>query len=162
MILRTSMIPHNDLASRGKRVTAYLIDMLPIVSIVAGVFYMFFGFDQTLHTYWNNRGDIAARANFLRERNYIRDGSFLFWIVYCMVLEASSLQGTLGKAAMGIKVVDENGQRLSGSHSFRRNLSKTLSMVVLALGFIWILFDKKRQGWHDKLNNTFVVHKPIQ
>jgi len=154
------MIQQNDLASRGKRVVAYLIDMLPIVLIVASVFHAFFGFDRTLETYLSNTGDIEARANFLRERNIIRDGSFLIWIIYCMVLEASSLQGTLGKAAMGIKVVDENGQGLSGWHSFRRNLSKTFSYVVLVLGFIWILFDKRRQGWHDKLNRTFVVYKP--
>ncbi|MGV3636883.1 MAG: RDD family protein [Flavobacteriales bacterium] len=140
---------------------AYLIDMLPIVLIVAGVFHAFFGFDRTLQAYLNNRGDIEARANLLRERNLIRDGSFLIWVLYCMVLEASSLQGTLGKAAMGLKVVDANGQRLSRSHSVRRNLSKTFSYVVLALGFIWIRFDKKRQGWHDKLNRTFVVYKSL-
>ena len=63
------MIQHNDLASRGKRMAAYLIDMLPIVLIVAGVFHVFFGFDRTLETYLSNRGDIEARANFLRERS---------------------------------------------------------------------------------------------
>jgi len=146
-------------ASRGKRLVAYLIDILPIIVIFAWVFHAFFGFDRTLHDYLANKGDIEARAKFLHDRNIIREGSFLIWVVYCILMEATAMQGTLGKAAMGIKVVDENGERLLFSHSLRRNLSKTLSYVVLSLGFIWILFDKKRQGWHDKLHKTHVVYR---
>ena len=67
------------------------------------------------------------------------------------------MQGTFGKKAMGIKVVDKNGERLTPGKSTARNLSKLISFVIIFLGFIWILFDKKKQGWHDKLNKTFVV-----
>jgi uncharacterized RDD family membrane protein YckC len=62
---------------------------------------------------------------------------------------------------MGIKVVDENGDRMTLSKSVGRNLSKVLSYFVIFLGFIWILFDKKKQGWHDKINKTFVVNKNV-
>lgn len=147
------------LASRGKRFAAYLIDILPIIVIFTWVYHAFFGFDRTLHDYLANKGDIDARARFLHDRNIIREGSFLIWVVYCILMEGTAMQGTLGKAAMEIKVVDENGERLLFSHSVRRNVSKTLSYVFLSWGFIWILFDKKRQGWHDKINRTYVVAK---
>ncbi len=148
-----------NLAERGKRLGAYLIDIIPIALIVFGVFYLFFGFDETLTEYLNRGSDIEPRIKFLQERNWIREISFLVWIIYCIVMESSETQGTLGKSAMGIKVVDENGNRMSLSKSIGRNLSKILSYLIIALGFIWILFDKKKQGWHDKISKTFVVNK---
>jgi uncharacterized RDD family membrane protein YckC len=27
----------------------------------------------------------------------------------------------------------------------------------LGIGFIWIIFDRRKQGWHDKMANTVVV-----
>ena len=60
---------------------------------------------------------------------------------------------------MGIKVIDESGNRMTLSKSIGRNTSKILSYLVISLGFIWILFDKKKQGWHDKMNKTFVVNE---
>jgi len=32
-----------------------------------------------------------------------------------------------------------------------------ISGVVLFLGYLWILIDKKKQGWHDKIAGTYVV-----
>ncbi len=60
---------------------------------------------------------------------------------------------------MGIKVVDENGDKITLGKSLGRNTSKILSYSVISLGFIWILFDKKKQGWHDKINRTYVVNE---
>ena len=74
-------------------------------------------------------------------------------------MEGSYRQGTFGKSIMGIKVVDENGNRLTLKKSISRNVCKLLSYGVLLLVFIWILFDDKKQGWHDKINKTFVVNK---
>ena len=145
------------LADRGKRFLAYLIDVLPITVLVFGVFYLFLGFDETLDKYLNRGTDIEPRSKFMEQRNWIRDISLLIWIIYCIIFEASPKQGTIGKSLMEIKVVDNAGNRLTLYKSFARNLSKILSYSIIALGFIWILFDKKRQGWHDKLNNTYVV-----
>jgi hypothetical protein len=38
-----------------------------------------------------------------------------------------------------------------------RYVGYLVSGIVMSLGFIWILFDRKRQGWHDKLARTYVV-----
>lgn len=58
---------------------------------------------------------------------------------------------------MGIKVVNEYGERLTIQRSLMRNSTKVISQFALYIGFIWILFDKKRQGWHDKIAKTLVV-----
>lgn len=147
------------LADNGKRFIAYLIDALPIMLVVFGIFYLFFGFDETLDRYFNRGDDIQPRIDFLRQRNWIRDISFLTWIAYCVFMESSARQGTWGKSAMGIIVVDASGNRITLSRSFARNINKLLSLLVFSLGFIWILFDKNKQGWHDKLSKTYVVEK---
>ncbi|OOG78073.1 RDD family protein [Algoriphagus sp. A40] len=150
---------YKHLATSGERLIAYLIDILLIVVIVTGFFYFFLGFDGVLENYFSQKGDLLARIEFLKQRNWIRNISFIAWILYCIPLEASPTQGTLGKRLMGIRVVDEFGNRMDLNKSARRNVSKTVSIAIFSLGFIWILFDKKKQGWHDKLNKTFVVDK---
>ena len=148
-----------DHSSRKNRFLAFLIDILPLTALVFVVFYFFLGFDETIQNYLNRGDDIKPRKIFLDDRNLIREISFLIWMLYCAIMEASSWQGTLGKHVMKIKVVDENGNRLSPMLSLRRNTMKILSFIVLSAGFIWILFDPKRQGWHDKIAKTFVVNK---
>lgn len=148
-----------NLAANGKRFVAYVIDIIPIALIIFGVYYFFFDFDITLTEYLNRGADYQPRIKFLKDRNMIRDISFFVWVIYCIVMESSEWQGTFGKSVMGIKVVDGSGNRMTLPKSIGRNVTKTFSYFVLSLGFIWILFDKKKQGWHDKLNNTFVVNK---
>ena len=37
--------------------------------------------------------------------------------------------------------------------------AKWVSGLAFGMGFVWILFDRDRQGWHDKLMSTYVVEK---
>jgi hypothetical protein len=30
-------------------------------------------------------------------------------------------------------------------------------LIPLGLGFIWVAFDRRKQGWHDKAANTVVI-----
>ncbi len=60
-----------------------------------------------------------------------------------------------------MKVVDEIGQPLTPINSGIRNLSKIISMVIFSLGFLWILIDRKHQGWHDKIARTYVVDQVL-
>lgn len=149
----------SDYSSRTNRLLAFLIDIIPLTALVFMFFYLFLGFDQTIDNYLNRGDSIESRKAFLSDRNLIRDISFLVWMFYCVIMEPSPLQGTLGKHIMKVKVIDENGNRLSPMLSLRRNTMKILSFLVLSAGFIWILFDKKRQGWHDKIAKTYVVNK---
>ncbi len=53
--------------------------------------------------------------------------------------------GTLGKPAL--------------SQWLLRYLGYVLSAIVLLIGFIWIGFDDRKQGWHDKIATTLVVRR---
>jgi uncharacterized RDD family membrane protein YckC len=150
------------IAPSGKRLVAYMIDILPIILIVGSIFYFFLGFDTIFDRYISRGNDQQPRVDFLKQRNMIRELSFLVWMIYCIFMEASSKQGSFGKQLMGIKVVNQYGMPLSFNQSVGRNLSKTLSYFAFGLGLIWILFDKKKQGWHDKLNTTYVVNNTFE
>jgi uncharacterized RDD family membrane protein YckC len=41
-----------------------------------------------------------------------------------------------------------------------RALACFFSIVAAGLGFIWIAFDREKQGWHDKIAGTVVVRLP--
>jgi uncharacterized RDD family membrane protein YckC len=153
-----SEVKKPELASSGKRIGAFFIDTIPIVILVFLVFYFLFDFNETLHAYLNRGDQIEPRIRFLKQRNVIREIAFLVWILYCIFMESSDKGGTYGKQLMKIRVVDAKGSPLDLSKSLIRNLSKILSYAVLFLGFIWILFDSKRQGWHDKIAKTYIIN----
>ena len=48
---------------------------------------------------------------------------------------------------------------LTGWQAIGRYVGYMISMVVLLLGFFWIAFDQRKQGWHDKLAGTLVIKK---
>jgi uncharacterized RDD family membrane protein YckC len=70
-----------------------------------------------------------------------------------------SLAGqTPGKLLLGIRIVRVDGRRLSFRRSLLRFLGYIVSFLVFYLGFLWILMDNRRQGWHDKIADTCVVY----
>ncbi len=64
---------------------------------------------------------------------------------------------TVGKDLMGIKLVRHDGQVPGWGWAFVRYIGYIISGAVLSLGFMWILIDKKRQGWHDKIAGTYAI-----
>lgn len=66
---------------------------------------------------------------------------------------------TLGKQAMGIRVQNiETGQNLDMvSAILREVVGKFISALVLCLGYFWMLWDDKKQTWHDKIAKSVVV-----
>ncbi len=144
-----------------KRLLAYLIDIIPIVIAVGAIFYFFFGFDEAIHARFTRMDDLDARVRFSKLRNWVRDLSFLVWLGYCLVMEPSPFQGTLGKRIVGIKVVDRDGRRLLFPRALVRTSTKLASYVALGTGYLWIAFTKSKQGWHDKAAKTFVVSRHV-
>ena len=64
---------------------------------------------------------------------------------------------TPGKRVMGVRVVRTDGKRLKFGNALRRAIGYVISGI-LFLGYLWILFDNRRQGFHDKLAGTMVVY----
>jgi len=67
---------------------------------------------------------------------------------------------SVGGIVLNLKVVRLDGQPISFGVGLVRALGAAFSMVVLFLGFFWILWDRDRQGWHDRLAGTVVVRVP--
>lgn len=81
---------------------------------------------------------------------------FVQWLWFT-VFEASAWQATPGKKMLGLKVVDEQGRRISFGRANGRYWSKIISAVLLCIGFLMVAFTNKKQGLHDKMAETFVV-----
>ena len=80
------------------------------------------------------------------------------WLYYA-VMESSPTQGTLGKMALGIKVTDMEGNRISFARATGRFFGKFISSVILGLGWIMAVFTERKQALHDIMSGCLVVSK---
>jgi uncharacterized RDD family membrane protein YckC len=64
---------------------------------------------------------------------------------------------TVGKALMGIQIVAKDGRQLPVLRSLLRTVAYLISLVPLFGGFLWILIDSDRRGWHDHIAGSRVV-----
>jgi uncharacterized RDD family membrane protein YckC len=84
--------------------------------------------------------------------------STLIGLVYYVALEGGPRGQTLGKMALGIRVIDFNaGGPIGYGRGLVRNLVKYVSGAVLLLGYLWMLWDREKQTWHDKAASSVVV-----
>ena len=64
---------------------------------------------------------------------------------------------TPGKRVLGVRVLRKDGTRVRLGNALRRQIGYWISGIFY-LGFLWILFDNKRQGFHDKIAGTIVTY----
>lgn len=74
-----------------------------------------------------------------------------FWVL---------LGQTPGKMLMGLRIVRSNGKPLTIRYALLRYVGYWVSAIPLGLGFLWVLVDDRREGWHDKLAGTCVMYSP--
>jgi uncharacterized RDD family membrane protein YckC len=67
------------------------------------------------------------------------------------------MQGTIGKKALGIVVVDEKFKPMDIGTGILRYILFVIFNIPLCIGAIWAAFDSRKQGLHDKLAKTFVI-----
>lgn len=78
-------------------------------------------------------------------------GVILFWVYK---------SATPGKMVIKAQIVDaKTGNKPSVKQSVIRYLGYFVSTIPLGLGLMWVGWDKRKQGWHDKLANTVVVKR---
>ena len=85
--------------------------------------------------------------------------SFLMSWIYFALMESSRYQATIGKMAIGIKVVDMNGNRISFFRASNRFFAKTLSVILLFIGYIMAGFTEKKQALHDIIARCLVMKR---
>jgi uncharacterized RDD family membrane protein YckC len=81
------------------------------------------------------------------------------WIYYAL-MESSSKQATLGKMALGLKVTDLNGARISFAKASGRYFGKILSSFLCLIGYIMAGFTERKQALHDMMAGSLVMKKP--
>lgn len=78
-------------------------------------------------------------------------------VLYFALMESSSRQATFGKQALGLRVTDCSGGRVSFWLALRRNFLKLVPFGTFGLGFLYVFFSPTRQGVHDLLAKSLVV-----
>lgn len=90
-------------------------------------------------------------------------GAWDFWISWILpaiavIIFWACKSATPGKMLTKISIIDEkSGGNLTIRQSIGRYLAYFISILPCMLGILWVAFDKKKQGWHDKLSGTVVV-----
>ncbi|MGD8784316.1 MAG: RDD family protein [Thioalkalispiraceae bacterium] len=129
-----------------QRAAAHIIDSLIIVAITLPLLIAIYGKE-----YFLGASLIHGFADILI--NYILPAIavILFWYYK---------SATPGKMAIGAIIVDaKTFGKPSTAQLIGRYFAYFVSMLPLFLGFIWVAFDPRKQGWHDKLAGTVVIHK---
>lgn len=126
-----------------------------LATVIDSILIMIIAFPPLVYIYgWEyfdaeKTGFIAGQADF-----------FISWILPAIVTIVFWIkkQATPGKMVVGVKIVDAvTGNTMSVGQAIGRYLAYFVSLLPLGLGFVWVAFDKKKQGWHDKLAGTVVV-----
>lgn len=67
---------------------------------------------------------------------------------------------TPGKMVMRVRIVRFDGSAIGWGGAVMRFLGYIISILLVLTGLFWVIFDLRRQGFHDKIADTFVVIVP--
>ena len=128
------------------RVGATLIDMLVITLVTYPLLYLVYGPAYfTVHS----EAPVRGVADFLISFVLPFVGVVLFWL---------KKQATPDKMVVDARVVDaKTGKSLTPGQAVGRYLAYFIATVPLFIGVLWVIFDRRKQGWHDKIAGTVVV-----
>lgn len=128
------------------RFLAFLVDSILVSIVLYPLMALLFGWQLD----YRDMGLASTLLSYLLPAAAI----VVFWIYR---------SATPGKIAIGAKIVDaKTGGKPSTGQFIGRYLGYYLSSFIFCLGFFWIGWDDRKQGWHDKLANTVVVKEDNQ
>lgn len=104
---------------------------------------------------WIDSGTFFANRN---DEFVLRGFVFIMGIGFYNIIFLTLANRTIGKAVMGLQVVPLKGGRIGIFRATLRYLGYIVSTILFFLGFFWILFSRKRLGWHDIIARTCVVY----
>lgn len=81
---------------------------------------------------------------------------WMTWI-YFALMESSSMMGSLGKLAMGIRVCGMDKRQLTFEEATVRYFAKLVSRLTLMIGYLLAAFSSKKQALHDFIGKSVVV-----
>jgi uncharacterized RDD family membrane protein YckC len=148
------LTPQPDIAYAGfwRRLTAFILDSFLFGAGITPLLVILYGRN---YFYWHEQNtDLFA---------FYGVADSLLTLVLPLVLIITfwvKLGATPGKLLMDCQVVDAATLQPPGwKQATLRCFAYAISAVLLYLGFLWIAFDKRKQGLHDKLAKTLVLHR---
>jgi uncharacterized RDD family membrane protein YckC len=137
-------------ASGGSRLIAYIVDYILIWVLVIVVSLVL--------------GSVMAAGASADSGGAVAGGALVWFLaLFVIMLGYFPWFWTRGGATPGMKLLhirvvrEVDGGGLTGGQAVMRLIGYWVSAVVFYLGFIWILIDAHKQGWHDKIANTVVI-----
>ena len=122
------------------RLWANIIDSVLFLIIAIPVTYLILNSDRSLMT-----GPVDVFVNWILPAVVV----IVLWSVWT---------ATPGKMLTGLSIVDQNTLRKGTKMQYTiRYFAMFLSIIPLGLGCLWIAWDRKKQGWHDKIAGTVVL-----
>ena len=136
------------------RVGASLIDSVALLIVLVPLLIGAFGTG-----YFNDMFVAALDPGMPPPSNGLADDVLQLLVAAALVIPCWIwLRATPGKIVIGAEVVDaRSGGKLTLAQSVIRFLGYFVSIIPLCLGLIWVGFDPRKQGWHDKLAGTVVI-----
>jgi uncharacterized RDD family membrane protein YckC len=129
--IKNNIYHEYELADVGVRFVAIIIDGF-IMGAVTGLLF-------------GTGGEVGGGIGFLLTVAY----NWFFWTRW---------NGqTPGKRMMGLRVIKADGSEMSDIDAIIRAVGYYVSGFVMALGYIWALFDDQKRAWHDLFAGTLVV-----
>ncbi len=136
-----------------KRVAAVFIDSF-VVGIVAGIIGAIFGVMMVAVIGAGGGEGMAVLLQIVNQIvALILGASYFGW------MHSSSMQASVGKLAVGIKVTRSDGTRISFMRGFGRYFAYILSSLTLGIGLIMAAFTDRKRALHDMICDTLVVDK---
>lgn len=124
---------------------AAILDSVLIMLLTSPLLYVIYG-----DSYLNTDDFIQGAPDFLISYILPFIATILFWIYK---------SATPGKMVVKVRIVDQKtGQPPTTQQSIIRYLGYFVSTIPLGLGIFWIAWDNNKQGWHDKMAGTVVIH----
>ncbi len=131
------------------RVLATLIDGILLSLIELPLLLLVYGTD-----YWQSSAIILGPADFLI--SWVLPAAVVIWFWQWK-------SATPGKMLFSATIVDaETGEKPTMRQWLLRYLGYFVAALPVGLGFFWVAFDARKQGWHDKIARTVVVRPSLQ
>lgn len=137
----------NENAGLIQRLVAFNFDMLIVLGIFLGLY-----FTDPLKEYID-----IAYVNIIYALI-----TLVIYFIYCVILDASALKGTLGTRLLNIQVADDGGYQIGFAMSFKRNLFKILNILTLGIGYLALMFTKHKQTIADYFSDTYVENRSLE
>jgi len=129
------------------RFWAFIIDSVLVMVIVLPILHAYRGYSYWPGV-WPDMYSVSPTVELIQ------------WVLpaVAVVIFWVTRQATPGKMAISATIVDAaTGKRPTTGQFIGRYFAYYVSMLGFFLGFLWIAFDARKQGWHDKLAGTVVV-----